>query len=464
MLSPLPDIAPVSAEARLAYVLQHFQLAYPDAVLPPIQYSAASPPDALITIGSSSGADDFFTKQEPYPPTVNWQAWQGCEIPFLFDARKADSLLKLNSDKTKRVAVITPDIISAAFYLLSGWQEYFSDERDQHGRFPYTASIQHRHGFVAVPVVNYYFDILKTAVEHVTGQPLHPRRWAKNAPFATFITHDVDELRSGWKAPAKAALKRGAWWQFGQLLWRHFTWPDAWDNLELVRQIVAGMGAKSTFFLLPEHRKAANGTPNADYRLSSIRDKVQAAVGDAEVGLHASIGCSTNKQLLMAEDGLLQSCLRNDQYGIRFHYLSWEPRLSIEVVEQSEVAYDSTLGFAEHYGFRNSYCLPFYPFDFTRGRACNFLEIPLNVMDVTLHHPNYLQLAPPEILPALLPMFQEIERFGGVCTLLWHNDHFDPANETTGPRQFAELMQYLRSRNSAFVNGQDILKELGVSS
>ncbi|UOQ67924.1 hypothetical protein [Hymenobacter volaticus] len=57
-------------------------------------------------------------------------------------------------------------------------------------------------------------------------------------------------------------------------------------------------------------------------------------------------------------------------------------------------------------------------------------------------------------------MFQEIERFGGVCTLIWHNDHFDPANETTGPRQFAELMQYLRSRNTAFVNGRDILKEL----
>ncbi len=119
-------------------------------------------------------------------------------------------------------------------------------------------------------------------------------------------------------------------------------------------------------------------------------------------------------------------------------------------------AYDSTLGFAEHYGFRNSYCLPFRPFDFRTGQAHDFLEIPLNVMDTTLHHPRYLQLAPEEILPALLPMFREIERFGGVATVLWHNENFDPANQRNGPAQFRVLMEYLRSRNVAFGTCRDI--------
>ncbi|UOQ76852.1 hypothetical protein MUN84_20530 [Hymenobacter sp. 5516J-16] len=136
--------------------------------------------------------------------------------------------------------------------------------------------------------------------------------------------------------------------------------------------------------------------------------------------------------------------------------MGWEPRITPVILDTLRYNYDSTLGFAEHYGFRNSYCLPFYPFNFASGEACRFLEIPLNVMDATLHHPRYLQLTPEEILPALTPMLQEIERFGGVCTVLWHNENFDPANETTGPRQFAEIMEYLRSRNVAFVNGQDV--------
>jgi peptidoglycan/xylan/chitin deacetylase (PgdA/CDA1 family) len=130
------------------------------------------------------------------------------------------------------------------------------------------------------------------------------------------------------------------------------------------------------------------------------------------------------------------------------------------VVANAGFAYDSTLGFAEHYGFRHSYCLPFFPFDFTRGEAHSFLEIPLNVMDVTLHHPNYLQLRPEEMRAALDPMLAEIERFGGVATVLWHNENFDPANQTNGPRQFAELLNYLQQQGATFRTGSQIVAEL----
>ena len=123
-------------------------------------------------------------------------------------------------------------------------------------------------------------------------------------------------------------------------------------------------------------------------------------------------------------------------------------------------SYDSTLGFAEHFGFRHSYCLPFYPYNFQTGAAHNFLEIPLNVMDTTLHHPHYLQLRAAEILPALRPMLEEIKKFGGVATVLWHNDHFDPANHLTGPRQFAEIMHYLQQHGAAFLTGSQIVAEL----
>ncbi|WP_022823625.1 DUF7033 domain-containing protein [Hymenobacter norwichensis] len=449
MLPPLPVVSPVSAEIRLTYVLRHFRQAYQAVPVVSIGYASQQP---QVEIADCAGS--FFAEQQPYPAPPNVREWQGRQLPIFFDSSPEKLLLELLPNGR---AYIHADLISAAFYLLSGWQEYFSDERDRHGRFPYSASMQYRYGFVAVPVVNYYFDILKTAVEHVTGQPLHPRCWANGASFATFVTHDIDELRSAWKTPAKAALRSGNLLKFGWQLWRHFTRPDAWNNLELVQQTVAEYGAKSTFFFLPEHRKSANGTPNADYNIRQKWPQLAAAIGGSEVGLHASLGTAQHGGRLKRDEHRLQH-LRNDvkAYGIRFHYLQWEPRITPFLLHTLLYEYDSTLGFAEHFGFRNSYCLPFQLFDFTTCKSFDFLEIPLNVMDATLHHPNYLQLAPEQILPALQPMFQEIERFGGVCTLLWHNDHFDPANETTGPRQFAELMQYLHSRNTAFVNGYDI--------
>ena len=453
---PLPAIAPVTAEIRLAYVLRHFREAYEAVPAVGIGYAGTQVPIEIREVDHG-----FFAGTNPYPAAPGWHEWGGQRLPFFFAADPVLPLLEMWPDGRARINF---DLISAAFYLLSGWQEFLSEERDQHGRFPYAASVQHRYGFVAVPVVNYYFEVLRAAVEHASGQSLRPRRWAGGATWAACITHDIDNLYSAWKEPAKAALRRGRLLGFGRQLWRHFTQKDAWDNLELVQQTVAEYGAKSTFFFLPEHRKAPNGTPNADYQYHRISKSVDALLqGRSEVALHGSLGSSTdsNKLHYNAE----QIChLGPTSQGLRFHYLQWEPRITPALVADLFFAYDSTLGFAEHYGFRNSYCLPFQLFDFRTGRAHDFLEIPLNVMDATLHHPRYLQLAPEEILPALRPMFREIERFGGVCTVLWHNENFDPANQRNGPREFRTILEYLRGRNVAFGTCGDIWTQTHRSS
>lgn len=455
--SPLPPVstASVSADARLSYVLRHFVLAYEAGPEGLIGYAGNQLP---VEIVDASGS--FFQSQQPYPAAPNYREWAGRQVPFFFDTQPAEPLLERELGRCR----INADLISAAFYLLSGWQEYFSDARDRHGRFPYAASVQQRYGFVALPVVNYYFDVLRVAVEHVTGQSLRPRRWALGAPFAAFISHDIDELRSSWKAPAKAALKQGQFGHFGRRLWRRLTQPDAWDNLETVAATVAGYGARSTFFILPEHRPGADGTPNADYELTEQLGQRFAKLHAQgfELAFHGSIGTAVDGKQYERERETLQRQLRGVPYvaGLRFHYLRWEPRHTLNMLEQCSAAYDSTLGFAEHYGFRHSYCHPFYPFDFTAGQASSTLEIPLQAMDATLHHPNYLQLRADDILPTLQPMLAEVEKFGGVASILWHNDHFDPANTITGPRQFAEIMAYLQQRGAAFLTGSQIVAEL----
>ncbi len=442
----LPAPVPVSAETRLAYVLDHFRLAYPGAPAVLVGYAHNQP---QVEIAASSG--QFFAGTQPYPAAPNWRDWQGQRVPFFFDNSPGQPLLVLQDDKV----FISADIISAAFYLLSGWQEYFSPERDRHGRFPYAASVQKIHNFVALPVVNYYFDVLRTAIEHVSQQPFQPRRWGiQQADFAAFISHDIDNLRSAWKAPAKTALKQRKLTLLGKLAWWHFTQPDTWDNLEAVAAATVQYGAKATFFILPSTKKAANGTPNADYQLSRhLRQRLrQLEEAGNEISLHGSIGTSSNSKQLASElDALAYAGL-----GIRFHYLSWHPAQTPTLLDAVGFEYDTTLGFAEHFGFRNSFCQPFYPFNFATGQEVGFLEIPLIVMDATLHHPAYLQLQPAEILPKLQPVFAEIKKFGGVASVLWHNENFDPSNIQNGPQQFHEIMAHLQQQGAAFLTGSEI--------
>ena len=447
---PAPAAGAVTAEMRLAYVLRHFRLVYEDVPDVAIGYANTRP-----AVEIAGGAGDFFSQGRPYPPAPGYRPWAGRAVPFFFDAQPPAPLLTLAPGR----AVVGADIVAAAFYLLSGWQEYFSDVRDRHGRFPYAASVQHEYDFVALPVVNYYFDVLRAAVEHVTGRPLRPRPWRAGASFAAFISHDIDNLRSGWKAPAKAALRRSDLAGFGRQLWRHFSQPDAWDNLEAVAAAAAEHGAASTFFMLPEHRPGADGTLNADYGSSAqLRQRLETLqTRGCPCELHGSIGTAADAQHLARNRDAMGYAAR----GLRFHYLRWEPRLTPGLVDGAGFAFDSTLGFAEHYGFRHSYCHPFYPFDFRTGTGHGFLEIPLTVMDTTLHHPHYLRLTPAEILPALRPVLDEIARFGGVATVLWHNENFDPANEeVTGPAQFHALMDELRRRGAAFLTGREIVDQM----
>ena len=451
-LLPPPAPVPVSAETRLAYVLQHFALAYPGAPAGAVGYAGTRPAEIQVEIADLS--DGFFNGINPYPSAPRWREWQGQQIPFFFDNAAEKPLLIFEENKI----FISADIISAAFYLLSGWQEYFSLKRDQYRRFPYAASVQKTYNFVTLPVVNYYFDVLRTALEHASGQALAPRRWgSEQAEFAAFISHDVDRLYSAWKAPAKAALQQGKFGLFGQRLWQHLTQPDAWNNLEAVAATTAGYGAKSTFFILPSTEKGPSGTPNADYPLTTALWQRFHALRQqgCQIAMHGSLGTATNAPKLRDES--------EANYlvgGLRFHYLSWAPRYTVFVVEETGFSYDSTLGFAEHVGFRHSYCQPFYPFNFFAGRAASFLEIPLTIMDTTLHHPNYLRLKPAEILPFLLPVFNQIKSFGGVATILWHNENFDPANTQNGPQQFHEIMTHLQQQGTAFLTGQEITEEI----
>ncbi|AYA36688.1 hypothetical protein D3Y59_06240 [Hymenobacter oligotrophus] len=443
-----PVAARQSQQNMLAYVLRHFWMAYEAAPLH-IGYGGLNP-EATVQVEAEQTS--FFEQAEPYPAEPLWREWAGCRLPFFFQPELPTELITLEPGR----ATIHADVVANAFYLLSGWQEYYSPERDHHGRFPYRASVQQRYQFVTVPVVNYYFDLLRTAVEHVLGHALPRRAWPQHAPFACWITHDVDNCRSGWKAEGKKALRAGQVGTFVSLLTRRLGGRDAWDNLDAVQREVAVHGQTSSFFMLGNPKPAPNGTPNADYDVRHPRYQrclQRLRSGGAEIGVHGSIGTSTSPEALQREISQLPPPIR----GNRFHYLSWEPQSTPAVLDAAGVQFDTTLGFAEHFGFRHSYCLPFWPYNFATGGCHRFLEIPLNLMDATLHHPNYLQLGPEEILPTVRPMLAEIERFGGVFTLLWHNENFSRRNHRNGPKQFHALVRYLRGRHAAFVVGSDVL-------
>ena len=126
----------------------------------------------------------------------------------------------------------------------------------------------------------------------------------------------------------------------------------------------------------------------------------------------------------------------------RQHWLSFKYPRTLRILENLNIEYDSSWGFAEHCGWRNSYCCPFHPYDLENDRMMDIQELPLNAMDVTFF--QYMGLTLDEAFNSIKDMLETCKKHNGLFVLLWHNSHF---NETLLPgiSQFYEqVLQYIK--------------------
>ena len=77
--------------------------------------------------------------------------------------------------KTKAEGATQHDILAAAFYLLSRYEEYLPFEADEHGRFPAHQSLAYKTGFLQRPIIQewsvFFADHLKSLFPKLQIQP-----------------------------------------------------------------------------------------------------------------------------------------------------------------------------------------------------------------------------------------------------------------------------------------------------
>lgn len=89
------------------------------------------------------------------------------------------------------------DIFAASFYLLSRYEEYLPHTKDEYGRFPHTASLAYREGFLNQPLVQIWiYDFAKKL------QEVFPTLTLNEPSFRFTPTYDIDIAYSykgkGW--------------------------------------------------------------------------------------------------------------------------------------------------------------------------------------------------------------------------------------------------------------------------
>lgn len=383
------------------------------------------------------------------PEMIVWKSWKGKNIPFIFNSHEKDIFTRAGDQW-----IINLDIIGSAFFLLSGWQDFHSSVRNRKGNFPYTASVQCQLDIIHIPVVNYYFDILKTVIEEAYEIHIKPFRWGES-DFATFLSHDIDTCETAWMQGGYHAARHLNFGSLFSLLWKKIRGKDAWFNFDEILEMEKEFHATSTFYFIGRKGKS-QGIKNADYKVT--KPKFQKVFGSimragSEVGLHGSAGTHQNEVRFKEDLERFPAVVKSN----RFHFLLYDPVKSTEILDHSALLYDSSIGFPEAYGFRSSFCFPYHPYDIRNDQPFGYYEIPLMLMDGTLQ--RHLPLNPKESIKCTKQLIDEVKQFGGCLSILWHNTHLSDVKFMGWKDAYYCVLESCVSENGWLSSGEKIIKK-----
>ena len=334
-----------------------------------------------------------------------------------------------------------PDYISSIFYIINSLQEYKSDpeDEDELGRFLYEKSWQKKYNVIERNLVlEYIFEFLNFI------------KVEKKNDFNSkiFVSHDIDKMNGSFLQDGFWALKKGRFDIVLSLIFKEIFNKKDWVNIDKILKIESEYDIKSTFFWLVNKGIGKDNIKNADYsikRYSALLENIENK--GAYNGLHKS--CSD--QSIDEELSLLPKATTYN----RHHYLNFKLPALYDDIENSKINFDSGLGFVEHYGFRNSFAMPFHPFNLQEDKPYSFVEMPLMMMDGTFQE---FMLLPVSTSADTAIAFFEKHKTNSYLSLLWHNTFFTNYKYGGYREEFIKIIKYLYDTNFEFVTPEDLMK------
>lgn len=363
------------------------------------------------------------------------------------------------------------DILKSAFHLLSGYDEYSLEIYDSQGRFPYTESIQYKLDIIHKPLVNYYFEVVKKAVK--TFSDLNNLKFFDRKMFSNFgfmLTHDVDRIKyyriEKFNALIKTLLgikksrlpKRIILGRVTDFL-KHFLLRDndcdPYWNFEFLTDLEKKLHFHSAFYFL--HKDINHIDSYYSFNDPDIKSLIKYLMdNDCEIGIHGSTNSALDSDLMKHHKEKLEKVTGRSVLGVRQHRLKYDVKKTISVHQKSGFKYDTTLGYAEHEGFRNSYCLPFRIFDHEQNKMSSVWEYPLALMDSTLF--DYRKLDFDQAIAVVKDLLNEVKRFNGFFVMLWHNSYFDEVSHRGITKFYEELLEFIAHLEPENVLGKELME------
>jgi hypothetical protein len=310
------------------------------------------------------------------------------------------------------------DIFASSFFMLSRWEEYVGQVKDDHERFPFSESAAFKNGFLHRPVVNEYVEMLWNMLIRLGYQG---KRKERN--YELVLTHDIDHMDYPriLRILAADVLKR----RNLKRAWEHFQYyvisrSNPFDTFGFILDISEKLGLKSHFYFM-----AANTgkSPDTTFYLNSkrFRKKIREIKARGHlIGFHPGYYVYNDEIKWSNEKNLLSEAAQCNIVEGRQHYLRFGFPETIRIWENNRMDIDSTLGYANKEGYRCGTGDLYPVFDCLNRKELHLKERPLIIMDGTLKRQYSLD----QSLKVMREYMALAKRYNSTLTILFHNSSF----------------------------------------
>lgn len=321
------------------------------------------------------------------------------------------------------------------FDMFSRREEYNSPLLDKHHRFHSSLSGNRT---VLEPVVSKFLMENGFKPEYPGGKK-----------FAVCLTHDIDFINFSRSEIIQKLISRQPHNALKMMFYKTNVKWNPRCNFGDIMSMEEKYGAKSSFYFLAIDKESFD----FNYKVEDFVQELGIIDDNGwEVGLHGGYKAYDKLDQIKEEKKILERVLGKKVVGYRNHYLRFKVPDTWELLSKAGFKYDTTLGYPDCVGFRNGMCHPFKPFNLDTNREIDITEIPLTIMDTTLH--NYMRFDFQGIWRIAKLLIDTVEKYNGVITILWHNTYMNGENS----KLYEKILKYCYEKDAWMTSGEEIEK------
>ena len=311
------------------------------------------------------------------------------------------------------------DVFAASFYLVTRYEEYLPQIRDQFDRFTAKESLAFQQKFLKKPLLNIWANELAAIVKTHYPEFVFPEQ-----QFSYISTIDID---NAYAYKHKGILRIIAGLLYALVSNNDFKQrlkvllnmvSDPYDTYDEQFEIHKKYNIKPIyFFLLGDY---GVNDKNITVKNKKFQSLIKSLADYYEVGVHPSYASNTDVTILTKEINRLKNITHRDVKKSRQHFLKLTLPLTYRNLIDNDIFEDFTMGYSGQVGFRASICSSFYFYDLDTEAQTDLKIFPFAVMEATLKY--YLKMNPQEATKEINELIETVKAVNGTFVSVWHNE------------------------------------------